>query len=180
MARAKSFKAMWPGLWRLAAYFWPEIRKHRALAAGSLLALFAEILLRLLEPWPLKIIFDRLMHAKQRYHFLPDSIDSMENSQLFILAAAALVVIATCRALVSFQSVIGFAKLGNRVLTKIRNRVYRHVQYLSLSFHSKSRTGDLVVRVMNDVGLLQEVAVTALLPTLAKVLMVTGMFGLMM
>ena len=180
MARANTFKATVPGLWRLGAYFWPEIRKHRTLVAGSLLALFGEILFRLLEPWPLKIIFDRLMKAKPRYHFLPDSISSLENSKLLIMAAVALVVIATCRAIVSFQSVIGFAKLGNRVLTKVRNRVYRHIQYLSLSFHSKARTGDLVVRVMSDVGMLQEVAVTALLPTLAKILMVTGMFGLMM
>jgi len=38
----------------------------------------------------------------------------------------------------------------NRALTKVRTQLYRHVQYLSLSFHTKARTGDLVVRMMND------------------------------
>src|SRR6185436_19997798 len=51
---------------------------------------------------------------------------------------------------------------GNRVLRKVRDQLYRHVQYLSLSFHTKAKTGDLVVRVISDVGMLQDVAVTAL------------------
>lgn len=180
MARAKTFRATLPSLGRLAVYFWPEIRKQRALAIGSLLALFAEVLFRLLEPWPLKIIFDRFIHTKQRYNFLPPSFSSLDNSRLLIIAALAVVIFATVRALASYQSTIGFAKLGNRVLTKVRTRLYRHVQYLSLSFHTKARTGDLVVRVMSDVSMLQDVAVTALLPTLAKILIVVGMFVLML
>jgi ATP-binding cassette subfamily B protein len=86
----------------------------------------------------------------------------------------------TCaRAIAAYWETIGFAKLGNRALTKVRNQLYRHVQYLSLSFHTQAKTGDLVVRLIGDVGMLQEVAVTALLPMLAKILVVAGMIGLM-
>src|SRR5262249_29036949 len=53
------------------------------------------------------------------------------------------------------------------------------LQYLSLSFHTRAKTGDLVVRVINDVGMLQDVTVTALVPTLGKGLVVAGMAGLM-
>src|SRR2546430_12871201 len=63
-----------------------------------------------------------------------------------------------------------FAQIGNRALTKVRNQLYRHVQYLSLSFHTSAKTGDLVMRMMNDVGMLQDVAVTAFFPMLAKAL----------
>ena len=42
-----------------------------------------------------------------------------------------------------------------------------------------SGLSDLVVRLISDVGMLQEVAVTALLPMLAKGLVVAGMIGLM-
>jgi len=69
--------------------------------------------------------------------------------------------------------------MGNRSLTKVRSQLYRHVQYLSLSFHTQAKTGDLVVRLIGDVGMLQDVAVTALLPLLAKGLVVFGMIGLM-
>jgi ATP-binding cassette subfamily B protein len=36
----------------LARRFWPYLRRERPLIAVSLLALYAEIGLRLLEPWP--------------------------------------------------------------------------------------------------------------------------------
>jgi ATP-binding cassette subfamily B protein len=58
-------------------------------------------------------------------------------------------------------------------------QLYRHVQYLSLSFHTKARTGDLVVRVISDVAMLQDVVVTAVLPMLAKTLILVGMVVLM-
>ncbi|HEY2951478.1 MAG TPA: ABC transporter ATP-binding protein, partial [Verrucomicrobiae bacterium] len=60
MAHPKELKQNLPGLWRISLYFWPQLRHHRALATGSLLALFGEVALRLLEPWPLKFVFDRI------------------------------------------------------------------------------------------------------------------------
>jgi ATP-binding cassette, subfamily B, bacterial len=160
----------------MGQHFWPELRKHRALIVVSMLTLVAEVVLRLLEPWPLKFVFDR---------FIPPSsgtgVISFETRThtLILYCAIAVVIITGLRAYASYRSTIGFAQIGNRVLAKIRSRLYRHIQYLSLSFHTRARTGDLVVRVINDISMLQDVAVTALLPTLAKVLLVLGMLGLM-
>jgi len=169
-----------PGLWRISRYFWPHARKHKAVLAASLAALFAEVGLRLLEPWPLKVVFDRILHSGRRDHlaFIPD-VRGVDPITVLTLAAIAIVVITSLRALASYWQTVGFAQIGNRVLRKVRSQLYRHVQYLSLSFHSKARTGDLVVRVISDVGMLQDVAVTALVPTVAKSLIVTGMIGLM-
>ncbi len=148
--------------------------------AGSLLALFAEVGLRLLEPWPLKFVFDHIIgsNTKRGAAFL-SRFESVDSMSLLTCAAVAVVVITALRAVASYWETIGFAQIGNRALTKVRAQLYRHVQYLSLSFHTKARTGDLVVRMMNDVGMLQDVAVTALFPLLAKVLIVTGMIALM-
>src|SRR5437667_1040874 len=106
-------------------------------------------------------------------------LESYDSLTLVTFAAVAVVLITCLRAVASYWQTIGFAQIGNRALTKVRAQLYRHVQYLSLSFHTKSKTGDLVVRMMNDVGMLQDVAVTALFPLLAKVLIVSGMIGLM-
>jgi len=145
-----------------------------------MLALFGEVLLRLLEPWPLKFVFDRVIHTGQpRQRWLMPSLNGFEPMTLAAFAAMAVVVITGLRALASYWQTIGFAQIGNRALRKVRDRFYRHVQYLSLSFHTKAKTGDLVMRVITDVGMLQDVAVTALLPLIAKVLIVAGMVGLM-
>src|SRR5438552_4701121 len=169
-----------PSRWRVLLHFWPHIRQYRLLMAGALLALFAEVGLRLLEPWPLKFVFDHIIGSgtKRGAAFL-SRFESVDTMTLLTCAAVAVVMITALRAVASYWETIGFAQIGNRALTKVRAQLYRHVQYLSLSFHTKARTGDLVVRMMNDVGMLQDVAVTALFPLLAKVLIVTGMIALM-
>jgi ATP-binding cassette subfamily B protein len=169
-----------PGLCRISQYFWPQVRKHRGLIAVSMLALFAEVGLRLLEPWPLKFVFDRIIRpVPGGPAALPAFMENSDPMTLLGLAAIAIVGITGLRALASYWQTIGFAQIGNRVLRRVRERLYRHVQYLSLSFHTKARTGDLVMRVINDVAMLQDVAVTALLPLVAKALIVAGMVALM-
>src|SRR5215475_5342087 len=180
MAHSRKLKDNLPSLWRLTHYFWPYARQHRGLLAVSLLALFAEIGLRLLEPWPLKIVFDRVLGQSGRDRLmLLRKLESWDPMTLLALAASAVVLITGMRALASYCETIDFAQIGNRVLRKVRSQLYRHVQYLSLSFHTRARTGDLIVRVISDVGMLQDVAVSALIPTLAKALIVSGMVGLM-
>lgn len=176
MGRPQTFAKTVPALWRMGRHFWPEVRKHRGLIFVSMITLVAEVALRLLEPWPLKFVFDRLIPSGPG----PSSVSlEIATHSLLLYCALALVVITALRAFASYRSTIGFAQIGNRVLTKVRSRLYRHIQYLSLSFHTRARTGDLVVRVINDVSMLQDVAVTALLPTVAKILLVVGMLALM-
>jgi ATP-binding cassette subfamily B protein len=180
MAQPPTVQQNLPGLWRIFKYFWPHIRQYRGLIAGSLLALFAEVGLRLLEPWPLKFVFDHVIgSSRKRVPSFLSGFESVDPLWLLTIAAVSIVAITGLRALASYWQTIGFAQVGNRALTKVRTQLYRHVQYLSLSFHTRARTGDLVVRMMNDVAMLQEVAVTALFPLVAKVLIVTGMMVLM-
>src|SRR5512144_2555371 len=180
MAKSQSLPQSLPGLWRITKYFWPHIRQYRGLIASSFLALLAEVGLRLLEPWPLKFVFDYIIGQRRTpKQPLPQFLASLDVTTLLTLAAVAVLIITCLRSVASYWETIGFAKLGNRALTKVRNQLYRHVQYLSLSFHTQAKTGDLVVRLVSDVGMLQDVAVTALLPMIAKALIVIGMVALM-
>ena len=61
MGRRVSLKASVPSLRQILARFWPQIRKQRFLIAGSSVALFSEVLFRLLEPWPLLFIIDHVI-----------------------------------------------------------------------------------------------------------------------
>src|ERR1043166_2058657 len=179
MSQPEPLQKSLPGLWRILVSFWPHVREYRLLIAGSLLALLTEVGLRLLEPWPLKFVFDHVIGSSyKRGPVVFSQLDSFEPGTLLAFAAIGVVAITGLRAAASYWQTIGFAQIGNRALSKVRAQLYRHVQYLSLSFHTKARTGDLVVRMMNDVGMLQDVAVTALFPLLAKVLIVSGMMGL--
>ena len=63
-------------------------------------------------------------------------------------------------------------RLGQDVLRDLRNRLYGHLQQLSLSFYSSSRTGDLQSRITSDVGGVQ----TAVTSTLSNILSNTVTF----
>lgn len=181
MAGPRTLSDMWPSLRRILRRFGPELGKHRLLAGGSLLLLWAEIFLRVLEPWPLKFVFDRVVAAApskgaSRVPF----VDAMDSGTLLALSAVAIVLLTGSRALAAYGNTVGFARIGNRVLNDVRGALYRHLQCLSLSYHARARSGDLVVRVIGDIGLLKDVVVTAILPLLANLMILVAMAGVML
>ena len=180
MSRPAKLKESLPGLAHILRRFWPYIRKQRGVIAGSFLLLFAGVGLRLLEPWPLKIVFDRIIPV-ERHESLANipALDALDPMTLLVLAAVGIVVIIALRAATDYGYTVGFALVSNRVLTEVRNAVYRHLQRLSLSFHTKSRSGDLIVRVISDVSLLKDAAITAALPLFANLLILAGMVVVM-
>lgn len=169
-----------PGLWRIFRRIWPYVWPQWRVIGGSLLALAAEVGLRLLEPWPLKFVFDRILGVEQPTA-AGDAVTLPLSATLLLAAAAMTIVVVTgLRAGAAYVSSVGFALAGSRVCTDLRNALYRHLQTLSLSFHSRSKSGDLLLRVIGDAGMLRDVAVTAALPLLANVLILASMMTLML
>ncbi|MCB1849757.1 MAG: ABC transporter ATP-binding protein [Gammaproteobacteria bacterium] len=180
MSRKASVAASLMGLGRFVRVFGPHVRHHWKLIGIGLTGLLAGTLMRILEPWPLKFVIDRITATgSTQARVSVDSIDQLPTETLLLLAAAALIAIASLRAGMNYMSTIGFALAGNRTLTEVRSALFRHLQNLSLRFHGKSRGGDVVVRMIGDVGMVQEVTVTAVLPLLGNVLILVSMFGVM-
>lgn len=180
MARPRSLKQSLPGILHLLGFMQPFIRPHRPVIAGAFLALFAGVLMRALEPWPLKMVVDHIIIPGS----VPTAADSWINAvqPLTLVAGSsiALILILGLRALSTYWQKVGFALVGNKVLTQVRSALYRHIQCLSLSFHNKARSGDLLVRVIGDIGLLKEVAVTAFMPMIGSILVLASMAALML
>ncbi len=174
-------RASIPGLRRTVRRFAPHLRKQARLIAGGSAAMVAEIMFRLLEPWPLKLILDRVIQPDpQRAATGLGFLDRMEPGLLLVLSAVAVVLFTGVRALASYLSTLTFALAGNRVLTEVRGDLYRHLQRLSLSFHTRARRGDLLTRVTGDVGRLQEVLITAALPLTVNTVTLFGMLAVML
>jgi ATP-binding cassette, subfamily B, bacterial len=171
-----------PGLKRVVLRFAPYLRPHRPLLAGATAALIGATLMRLLEPWPLKFVIDRVVPssvAGTGGSGIP-AIDALDPMLLLALCAIGVVAIIGMRALFQYLATIGFALVGSRVLTEVRTSLFRHLQGLSLGFHTRAKTGDLTMRLIGDVGMLKETAVTAALPLAANVLVLAGMIAVML
>lgn len=180
MARPDTMRKSIPGLWRTSRYFWPQMRKSRHLIAGGFLALIGETAFRLLEPWPLKIIFDYILVGSlgTSLSFFT-FVDGLDKITLLTIVAFAMIAIIGLRALAAYGTTVSFALVGNRVLTAVRNDVFQHLQRLSLSFHNKAKGGDLTLRVVGDIGILKEVVVTAMLPMIGSLFILFGIVGVM-
>jgi ATP-binding cassette subfamily B protein len=180
MARHKKLREMLPGMRRFLRHIGPDVAAQRFLVTGSLAALFAEVLFILAEPWPLKFIIDRVVVSTPAGGGSGIAlIDAMTPMTLLTAAAIAAVLIASLRALMGYANQVGFALVGQRVLTEVRSRLYRHLHSLSLAFHANTRNGELVIRSISDIGILKEVAVTAILPLLGYTVIVLCMVGVM-
>lgn len=81
---------------------------------------------------------------------------------LVTLLAIAMLVVAVVSTVLGVLQTISTNRLGQTVLRDLRDDLYGHLQKLSLSFYSSSRTGDLQSRITNDVGGVQS-AVTSTL-----------------
>src|SRR5438552_1868090 len=180
VGRPLTLRAALPGLGGLVRRLWPYVRRERPLIVVSLLALYAEIGLRLLEPWPLKVVLDHVVGAGHHDRWVDRVLAALDPGTLLALAAVAVVAFAGLRGLAAYYNTVGLALAGNRVLTAVRNELCAQLQRLSLSFHTRARTGDLIVRVTGDVGFLQDVVVTAFLPLLASGLTFVGMAGVVL
>ena len=180
MAKNKSLKQSIPSIRDLLKFMRPYTRRHRPLIAGSFLALFAGVLMRALEPWPLKMVIDHVILPVVPKTTAGIWIGSLQPLTIVAGASIALILILGLRALSNYWQKVGFALVGNKVLTEVRGALYRHIQCLSLSFHAKAKSGDLLVRVIGDIGLLKDVAVTAFMPLIGSLLVLAMMATLML
>ncbi|HIK07853.1 MAG TPA: ABC transporter ATP-binding protein [Trichormus sp. M33_DOE_039] len=172
----KSRNPDFPGLWGVLVYFWPDIRPQYGLLLISAIALVADVGLRVLEPWPLKFVFDYVLLRGEKLNNLPVSLEPIT---LLTLSAVAVLLITGLRALAAYGSTVGLATVSSRVMATVRNRLYCHLQDLSLTYHTRARSGDLIIRVSGDASRLQEIMITAALPLLVSILSLVGMIGVM-
>jgi ATP-binding cassette, subfamily B, bacterial len=180
MKTTASLQETLPGMGRILKRFAPQIKKQKTLLFLSFLALMAETLLRLLEPWPLKIIFDHiLLPGINRTAITLPFIGTVSPILLLSLLTVGSIGLAVLRGAAAYSSTAGMAVAASHVMTEVRGDLYSHLQRLSLSFHNQAKTGDLIARVTQDITRLREVTVMALLPLVASSLTLVGMVGVM-
>ncbi len=178
--RPKNLTQAVSGSQRILHYFLPQIRPQSRLIFLSFLALLAETGFRLLEPWPLKFIFDEILFQELKIEALQvPFLDHFTPVQLLGILAASIIIIALLRGTLAYFSTAGMAVAATKVMAEVRTHLYSHLQSLSLSFHHKAKTGDLITRVTYDVERLREVTVIAALPLVTNGLTMVAMVGVM-
>ena len=180
MREPKKVREIIPTTVKLVRVFWPQIAEQGRVLWLPLITLVISIFLHVLEPWPLKFIYNIIFRAgaHRRLHHLPFLHTRDMHTQLIIMAAA-LIVIPGLASADDYFSTVFMALAASEILARVRSRVFLHLENLSMGFHFRKRTGDLITRVTTDLDRVRDVLVTAALPLLTNVLTVLAMLGVM-
>lgn len=158
------------------------LRPHRrALILGTLAAV-GDGIANLLGPVPLKVVLDTVLRSKAPGGWLNRWILSMAAGDKFAaveIAAAAVLAIALFGAICAYGEKLLTTRVGQWVMHDLRQRVYFHMQRLSLAYHDQTRTGDLVSTVTSDIDSIQSFISSNLLDALINVVTLAGMIGVM-
>ncbi|HYQ59433.1 MAG TPA: ABC transporter ATP-binding protein [Desulfatiglandales bacterium] len=119
----------------LKEYF---VRNRWALIAG-LLSLLAVDFLQLLIPMVIKRAIDALTLGKA-------------TSTLLLQSGGMIMAIAFTMASLRYVWRYCLFGLSRKIEEGIRNRLYEHIQTLSVSFYHRTKTGDLMARAINDIN----------------------------
>jgi ATP-binding cassette subfamily B protein len=157
-------------LLREARPFWREIS---GLVALGLLA----SVLTLLTPLPLKIAVDNVIGGKPLpggLGFLPHARGA-SNTAVLVLAATMFVLITVLRQAEQFASLVLSTYAGQRLLLRLRARLFAHVQRLSLAYHDMTGVTDSTYRIQYDTESVQTLLISGIVPLATAIFTVGGM-----
>lgn len=161
------------------------VREHLLNAKWSLvvsgLSMLGFTLTELVSPWPLKIIFDHILLDKS----LSKSLGWLDRLLVYgkpaavIVLSLSIVIIAGFRGVFAYLHTFITSRVGYEMVYRLRMELFAHLQQLSLSFHARTRTGELLTKVVSDTSALKDVFAESAVNFLSHLLTVVGMFVIM-
>jgi len=153
----------------LLALLWPYTRGDRKLlVAGGALSL-SLIVLRVLQPWPLKWVIDLLTnrheHSALGGLLVAPKLGAAGLSLLYVgitLVAAS----------VAYAERLVLAGLANRVIYRVRTALFGHVLAQPIAFHESRTTGELLTRIVYDTVRLRQGVIAILM----RIFQTVGLF----
>lgn len=129
---------------RVGGYFKPYRLKWLVIIVCTICG----AVLGVLPPFCVKWIIDRAI--------------PQHNGKLLTLLVGAMVGLAIITGLINVLQQTLAAQAGNGIMYDLRKELYRHLQRLSLRFYTATRSGEIVARINNDVGAVQNVTTATL------------------
>lgn len=135
----------------------------------------------LAAPWPIKLIFDHILLDKPTPPYLAYFQGDLYRGSVPALAALslAIVVIALFRGIFSYYQLYLTSRTGYQLVYRLRGELFDHLQRLSLSFHTRARSGELLSKITSDTNMLKDVFAESALNFTTQLLTFVGMFAVM-
>ncbi len=139
------------------------------------------VLLELVAPWPIKVLFDHILLQKPLSPGLSFLDSLLEHKTVTVVAILALliVLIALSKAACLYFQVFQTSRIGFQLVFELRRELFQHLQVLSLSYHNRTRAGELLNRVTGDTRNLRDTFTESALAFGTHLLTIVGMLVVM-
>ena len=109
-----------------------------------------------------------------------DEVTAKQRLSRLNLLGASFVVILLIRFLATWGEFYLISWLGNRVVFDLRNRMFRHLQTLSVGYIDRRGVGSILSRLQNDVSVINEFFSEGITGVFSNVLILVGIVALML
>src|SRR5437867_5413199 len=157
------------------------LSQWKMLALG-LLAALGSVAADILQPLPLKIVIDNVLGTKALPQWLAPLLTFVfgtNKAAMLNFAVVSVVLVALLNALSSYVESLSMTKVGQWLTHDLRSTLYHHIQRLSLSYHDRSQTGDLISRVTSDIDTIQGFITSTLTDVILDILTLASMLAVM-
>jgi subfamily B ATP-binding cassette protein MsbA len=91
-----------------------------------------------------------------------EKLFEQKDSQMLVLIPMAVIAVFAVKGIAAYGSRYLLDYVGQNIIMQLRNRLYNHIQELSLAFFQRERTGDLMSRITSDVGIISTMFTSAI------------------
>src|SRR6516225_10146375 len=136
----------------------PLFRPYRAQVAAVVGLIVLTSTIGIVNPLLIQVVFNKAL-------FVPGG----PNIRLLVILVAIMAVVPIINGAIGILQTYETTRVGQQVMRDLRDRLYAHLQTLSLAFFTRTRTGEIQSRLANDVGGVQTVVTTTASSILANV-----------
>jgi ABC-type multidrug transport system fused ATPase/permease subunit len=176
-------------------FLYRELQGYRHVLLLSMGMAVGLVLCDLLTAFPLKFILDKVInHSDPGWPWIVgvgpfDQLGTREglrptemHTQLAVIAfsAAMILSLGVLRGVFTYVQLYSATLTGRNVGARLRTTAFEHVLRLSLDWHGKRKTGDLVQRLTGNVADIEKLIIDGLVDLLAGLLTIVGMLAVML
>jgi len=158
------------------------VKPYRKWLLVIFIAMVFETLMSLASAWPLKIILDNVVGHHKLPHWLNwlgVQKEGFDKMTVAAYAAVSVVVIAVISAVAGYIDSFYTESVAQYVANDLRQKMYHHLQRLSMSYYDTHQVGNLLSSITEDVNTIQNFASASLLGILVDAMTIVGMVCLM-
>src|SRR5918911_817364 len=171
----------------MVRFLFRHLKGYRFLVVVAIALTFAQVGASLLVAFPLKFILDKLVNHRDPHFPLAGLVLGLFDQlapapggahsalAIILFATTLLVALGLLSAGASYVQLYLGAFIGQNLSARLRQKLFDHLQHLSLSWHGQQKTGDLVQRLTGNVADIEKLVTDGLVDLLSSILTLVGM-----